>query len=173
MSERPAPWLRRLFRLPVPLFRAGLGRRVMRGAAPWIAITTRGRQSGEPRVVLVDCLYEETPNGPWYVQSTYGENAGWVRNLVAHPLFEIESGVGRFAARARFLDGAESLAVMRRAVAGHALYIRMLGVFMGARVFSSEELARWFAGKFLTLEIRHERGASGSSSSPISSAGEP
>lgn len=173
MSERPAPWLRALFRMPLPLFRAGIGRRVLRGAAPWIAITARGRRTGKPHTVLVDCLLQESAAGPWYVQATYGTAAGWVRNIAANPSFEVESGARRFVAHARHLTPEEALPVLRRAVAGHPAYIRMLAVFMGARVFGAEDLARWFAGSFLTLEIRQDAGASGISSSPIKSAGEP
>lgn len=173
MGRRRTRWIRTLFRVPLPLFRAGVGRRVLRGAAPWIAITARGRRTGKPHTVLVDCLLQESASGPWYVQATYGTDAGWVRNITANPRFEVETGDRSFTARARHLTREEALPVLRRAVAGHPLYVRLLAWFMGARASSKEHLARWFSDQFLTLELRRDDCDSGARARRFSGTHEP
>lgn len=182
MRERPSNWKRRLYRAPRVLFDAGLARAARRLGVPWILIRTRGRRSGREHAVVLDCLHEEP--GRWYVQSAYGLDADWVRNLIAEPRVEIETGRERGAATASILSTEESRRVAAAIVAAHPVYGRLVGLGLGARDLSRDELVRFFAETFPTIRIERvsaiqdpesssASGPGGSSSSPISKTGAP
>jgi deazaflavin-dependent oxidoreductase (nitroreductase family) len=104
MSERSKPrgWLGWFFRMPVGLFRIGLGRFM----PWWILLITTGRKSGRLRYNVVDVVKRE--GEAVFVLAAYGQQADWVRNLKANPSFKAQLGGRTFAARATFPSGAEA-----------------------------------------------------------------
>lgn len=171
MRARPSAWKRRLYRAPRVLFDAGLARTARRLGIPWILIRTRGRRSGREHAVVLDCLHEEP--GRWYVQSAYGPDADWVRNVLADPRVRIETGSEQALATASRLSPQEAGVIAAAIVAAHPIYARLVGAGLGARDFSRRGLARFFAESFPTLRIERAQeadsadsasGAAGSSS---------
>lgn len=81
--------LRLLFRLPLPLYRYGLGF-VLGGRILRLAHT--GRRSGLPREVALEVLRHDQTTDSFIVASAWGERADWYRNLVAQPRSEITVG---------------------------------------------------------------------------------
>lgn len=180
MRERPSNWKRRLYRAPRVLFDAGFARAARRLGIPWILIRTRGRKTGREHAVVVDCLHEEP--GRWYVQSAFGRDADWVRNALADPAVEVETGTERVRATATILSREEAGAVASAIVAAHPVYARLVGIALGARELAREKIASFLAESFPTLRIERAReaaspgsgsGPAGSSSSPIRGTGAP
>jgi deazaflavin-dependent oxidoreductase (nitroreductase family) len=62
-----------------------------------LLLTTTGRKSGLPR--LTPLQFEEV-DGAYYVAAARGVHADWFRNIVAHPLVEVQIQQGHFTATA-------------------------------------------------------------------------
>ena len=104
----PAPALRALGRLNVPIYRLSRGRLANKvGKAPVLLLTSTGRRSGLARTAPVVFLRD----GQNVV--VIGSNAGnakapaWSYNLQANPDAIIEIGGQRSSVRARLADGDE------------------------------------------------------------------
>jgi len=119
-----SPLLRQLFRLPILLWRLGLGRLVGR---LFMVLTTTGRSSGQPRRVAIE--YHEF-RGRKYVMAAWPQS-DWYRNIVHQPLVTVQTAGGAEPATARRIvdpgelneayDFVESNPVFRR-------WLRVLGV---------------------------------------------
>ena len=83
-------WLWRLMKFPRIPYALGLGRVVGRMV---LLLATTGRKSGLRRVTPLQ--YEEE-GGLYYVASARGQQADWVRNIVADPRVNVQVGARRF-----------------------------------------------------------------------------
>jgi len=104
-----------LMRMPIPLYRAGLGwifgRRL-------VMIEHLGRVSREPRFVVVEVV-EREPDAV-RVASGFGVHAQWYRNLRANGVAYLSTGrARRVRAAVRLLDRPESEAVLARYATEH------------------------------------------------------
>jgi deazaflavin-dependent oxidoreductase (nitroreductase family) len=156
MRDGPSAFQRFVFRAPVPLFRRGLGGVFRALGFPWIELATRGRRSGRPHTVLLDCLHEDPASGRYFVQSAYGMRSDWVRNALAQGTFEAAVGKDRFEATLEVVSADEAAKVADAVRANHPFYARIVALFMGHFDLSNEGLARW-SGQFPTLAIRRKR----------------
>ena len=96
-------------RLPIPLFRAGLGGLF---GDRLVLIEHRGRTSGKRRFVVVEVVGRD-PRAV-RVASGFGARSQWYRNIAANGVaFLTVGGHRRTAAVARMLDAAESERVLR------------------------------------------------------------
>lgn len=104
----PAGLYRILYRLPLTLYRLGLGG--LLNLASIMVLTTRGRSSGLPRYTPI----EYRPHGSKiYAVSGWGTRPNWVRNLTADPNVSLRQGQRAFAARAQVVeDSSEALRVL-------------------------------------------------------------
>lgn len=116
-----------LMRLPIGLFRRGLG---------WILwprllmIEHLGRRSGKPRFVVVEVLVRG--RGRFVVASGFGSGAQWYQNLRANHVAYLSTGLLRRArADPRFLGEQESRVVLERYGAVHPRAYRILREAMG------------------------------------------
>ena len=91
----------RLFRA---LYAVGLGPIVGRLI---LLLTTTGRRSGRKRVTA---LQYEVVAGEYWLGSSHGMRADWVRNLVADPIVEVQVRWRRFRGRAEVVDDAQRVA---------------------------------------------------------------
>lgn len=104
----PRGIIRMLLRLPLSLYRLGLGDVI--NAAHLLVLTTRGNKTGLPRHTALE--YRQHGR-KIYVVSVWGERPGWYRNLRADPLVTLQQGRRQFSARAYPVDNAgEALAVL-------------------------------------------------------------
>lgn len=107
---RARSWLGPGARLPLVLFRLGLGplvgRRVM-------VLTTAGRRSGRPRHAMV---YYEAAGDVLYAAAVYGPASDWYRNLLAEPLVTVQTHRGPEARRARLATPSDPVPVWIRVV---------------------------------------------------------
>jgi deazaflavin-dependent oxidoreductase (nitroreductase family) len=92
-------WLTRpILRVPVLLYRLGLGARLEKVC---LILTTTGRRTGRPHSVALD--YVEA-DGRIYIFTGYGARSDWYRNVLAWPEVIVQLGRRRLRGRARPLE---------------------------------------------------------------------
>lgn len=99
-----SPALKYAFKLPILLWRLGLGPLVGR---LFMILTTTGRSSGLPRRTAIE-FHEH--NGRKYVLSAWGERAQWYRNILADPHVTVQTARGTERATARRITDEGELA---------------------------------------------------------------
>lgn len=129
--DRPQPpvgWRRLLARLPILVFRCGLG---------WIfggrllLLHHTGRVTGLDRRVVLEVVEYEPDDGNWTVASGFGPKTAWYRNLRAEPKTVIEVGNRHHAVTARFLTPDDGAEIMARYARRRPRTARRLCAFMG------------------------------------------
>ncbi|NDU71868.1 nitroreductase family deazaflavin-dependent oxidoreductase [Actinomadura sp. DSM 109109] len=130
--NRPAPptGLRRLlWRLPIRLYRVGLGpllgRRVM-------LLTHTGRKSGLPRQVVIEVVQHDEDG--YVAASGFGPRADWYRNVMANPDVTLQIGGRRVEAAGTPIPAAEGAEIMARYAPRHPVAARRLSKIMGFAV---------------------------------------
>lgn len=125
--QLPAGWRRLAARLPILLFRCGLG---------WVfgkrllLLHHTGRVTGLRRRAVLEVV-EYEPDDSWVVASGFGPSAAWYRNLRTEPKTIIEVGNRHHAVTAHFLTPDEGAEIMARYARRHPRTARRLCVFMG------------------------------------------
>ncbi|MGW2313691.1 nitroreductase family deazaflavin-dependent oxidoreductase [Actinomadura luteofluorescens] len=135
--DRPAPptGLRRvLWRLPIRLYRMGLGplmgRRIM-------LLTHTGRVSGLPRQVVIEVVQKDERG--YVAASGFGPRADWYRNVMASPDVTLQIGGKRVQATASPIPTEEGGEIMARYAPRHPAAARQLCKLMGFAVDGSAE----------------------------------
>ncbi|MFG2671791.1 nitroreductase family deazaflavin-dependent oxidoreductase [Streptomyces sp. NPDC048445] len=139
--RRPAPptgWRRTVARLPVHMFRAGLGP-LFRGRL--LLLVHTGRTSGQPRRTVVEVVESATVDGrrSWTVASGYGPGADWYRNLRRTPQATVQIGRRFHAVTAAELPAGEGGELMVRYAPRHPRVARRLCAYLGFTVDGSAE----------------------------------
>ncbi len=119
------PILKWSFRLPILLYRLGLGPIVGR---LFMILTTTGRKSSLPRRHAIEF---HVFAGRKYVFSAWGEKADWYRNLLSDPRVTVQTAAGVESMCARRVTGDANLAQAFRAFESNAIlknWVKTLGV---------------------------------------------
>ena len=128
----PKGWRRFLFRLPIRLYQARLGRLL---GQRFLLLEHVGRTSGQLRRVVIEVVARDDPSGPsWTVASGFGPQSAWYRNLQVTPRTTIQVGAHRHDVVARFLSPEEGGELMARYAVRHPKVARRLSAFMGFEV---------------------------------------
>jgi deazaflavin-dependent oxidoreductase (nitroreductase family) len=99
---------RALLRLPIWMYRLGLGR--LMGLTRLMVLTTWGRKSGLPRHTAIEY---RAHGSKIYVISAWGQRPNWYRNLLDQPVVRLRMGGQVLNARAQVVtDSSESLRVL-------------------------------------------------------------
>jgi deazaflavin-dependent oxidoreductase (nitroreductase family) len=147
VRSKPRGVLRWFFRVPVWMFRLGLG-----GFMPWwIMLTTVGRKSGMPHGAVVDIVQRD--DDKIYVVAAYGRRADWVRNLEANPSLKGQVGWSKFDAEAVFLEEADKNAFLLDLYRRRLTYTRTAMRAIGVKL-ENEEDVRVAASKMLVVQIK-------------------
>ncbi|MEU2551426.1 nitroreductase family deazaflavin-dependent oxidoreductase [Streptomyces sp. NPDC013313] len=126
--QPPSGWRRFAARLPIVLFRCGLG---------WIfgkrllLLHHTGRVSGLDRRAVLEVVEYAPADGSLIVASGFGTGAAWYRNLRAHPDTLIQLGNRHYTVTAHFLVQEEGADVMARYATRHPHLARRLCTFLG------------------------------------------
>jgi len=140
--QPPQGMARRLYRLPIKLYRLHLGWLLMEH---FLLLTHTGRKSGLPRQTVLEVLWHEKDCGAYYVLAGWGERADWVKNIEQTPQVTVIVGHRCFAARAVRLSPEEAeLKVIAYGRQHHRL-IRYLPRLLGYRIDGTEEDLRALA----------------------------
>lgn len=124
-----------LFRLPIWLYRVGLGRLL---GGRFLLLNHVGRKSGKMRQVVVEVVRHDEGSDSYVVAAGFGPQSQWYQNLLAHPEVSIQVGRRKLAVTAGFLSeeqGADEMADYGRRHPGAA---RQLSRLMGYKVDGSE-----------------------------------
>jgi deazaflavin-dependent oxidoreductase (nitroreductase family) len=124
------PLRRWLFRTPLLLRRVGIRGFERLLGIEWIVLTTVGRKSGRPHVVMLDVVGYHPASQAYYVQPADGRRADWVRNVAANPLVAAEVGGRHFSARVADVTGPEGAEVVLHFIRTHPLYARVIVWFV-------------------------------------------
>ncbi|MFC9428101.1 nitroreductase family deazaflavin-dependent oxidoreductase [Streptomyces sp. NPDC056987] len=124
----PTGWRRKVDRLPILLYRAGLG--PLFGRRMLLLIHT-GRFTGQSRQVVIGVVEQERAPRSWTVTSGSGASAQWYRNLRHTPQVTIQTGRRYHAVTARFPAPEECGLIMERYARARPRAARTLCAFLG------------------------------------------
>ncbi|MEV3930610.1 MULTISPECIES: nitroreductase family deazaflavin-dependent oxidoreductase [unclassified Streptomyces] len=124
----PRGWRRRLARLPIALFRVGLGPLF---GNRLLLLRHTGRTTGLDRCVVLEIVTYDADRGTWVLASGFGPEAAWYRNLRATPKTTVQVGNRHHAVTAHFLTAEEGGDIMARYASAHPRAARRLCAFMG------------------------------------------
>jgi deazaflavin-dependent oxidoreductase (nitroreductase family) len=126
--RRPGPVLRAALRLPVLLYRAGLGGLL---GGRFLMITHRGRRSGRTFHTVVEVVRRDPATGEVVVSAAWGGKADWLRNILASPALAVTCGRRRFVPAQRLLARPEAIDVLRAYAGAHPAAFRGVLRFVG------------------------------------------
>ena len=106
----------------------------------WMLITTTGRRTGRVHRVMVDVLGYDEATDTYFVEAAYGRRADWYRNIQANPVFRVQVGRHRFAARATPLSPDRGGELIVRFFRRRPTYTKAVLRMVGVRVRTEEDL---------------------------------
>lgn len=135
----PTGWRRLAARLPILLFRAGLGflfgRRLL-------LLHHVGRASGLDRMVVLEVVSYDPADASWIIASGFGPKAAWYQNLREQPKTLIRFGNRPHAVTAHFLTPDEGADILVDYARRHPRTARRLCAYMGLPVDGGETAYR-------------------------------
>lgn len=152
-----------LLRLPVGLYRAGLGGLL---GKRFLMITHTGRKTGRERQTVVEVVDHDPASGVYYVVSGWGERSNWYRNVMANPRVTVQVGNHKFDAIAERASPEEGARIMLFYAREHPQALRMLAQIMDYPLDGTEESAQEFGRKIPVLAFRPVSGVSAPDKAP-------
>lgn len=141
---------RLLYRLPIALYRVGLGRVL---GARFLLLEHRGRRSGRRRAAVLEVVDRDPGRRVWRVVAAWGERSDWLRNLRATPRARIETAGRSAPVDARELLATEAEEVLVAYGRRHPRAIRSLARLLGWRIDGSERDLRALAAVVRVVEL--------------------
>ena len=155
--SRPTGALRLAFRLPIYLYRLGLGQLL---GHRFMLLTHRGRRSGRVYQTALEVVRYDPSLRETVVASGWGERSDWYRNLKAHPALEIRTGRERYAPEQRFLTPEEVYREIVDYERRHPWAVRIVPSLLGFRLDGSDAARRAFANSVRMVAFRPRQGPS-------------
>jgi deazaflavin-dependent oxidoreductase (nitroreductase family) len=141
VRERPGRLALAVFRLPLPLYRAGWGWLL---GHTFVLVVHAGRKTGQPHAMTAMVLRYEPATSEVVVCANWGPTTDWIRNIRARPALRVQIGRESFAPQHRFLTNEESFAVAVDFRRRHPHRVRFAGRVLGWGDLRSEEVLRDF-----------------------------
>lgn len=155
-EKPPSGFLKYFFKVPVWLYKIGLGGMERIIGAEWMLLTTTGRKSGKLRQTMVDILDYDKTTDTYYIEAAYGARADWYKNIQANPLFEAQVGRRKFNARAGKLTSDNAAEALVQFYRRKPAYTRSVMAMVGMK-FEGEDELRKIAGKLSLLAVKPEK----------------
>ena len=149
--SRPTGASRLAFRLPIYLYRTGLGRLL---GHRFLLLVHRGRKSGLIRETVLEVFVHDPDTGESVVLSAWGEESDWYRNVAATPALEVRTGDQRYVPGQRFLDPEENHAVISDYGRRHPLAFRAFARVFGYPLLGTEAARRGVARSLRLVAFR-------------------
>lgn len=145
--DPPKGFVRFLARLPILIYRVGLGRLL---GHRFLMLHHVGRKSGKPRKVVLEVLRHQPADGSYLIASGWGERADWYKNLKASKITEIEVAGQKIPVMASFLSDSQAREELEIYAQAHPWACRMLFV-----LFKDENTRSWgdLAGRFRLVRL--------------------
>ena len=128
VRERPGRLALAVFRLPLPLYRAGWGWLL---GHTFVLVVHAGRKTGQPHAMTAMVLRYEPATSEVVVCANWGPTSDWIRNIRARPALRVQIGRESFAPQHRFLTNEESFAVAVDFRRRHPYRVRFAGAGPG------------------------------------------
>jgi deazaflavin-dependent oxidoreductase (nitroreductase family) len=138
IKQRPPSGLRRrLFRLPVWLYRARLGWLL---GERFLLLTHIDRQSGRPRETVLEMVLHDRTTDTYFIASGWGEKSDWIRNVQKAPTVSVNVGKRHFVARAKRLSIEQAQGTLLASARHHPWVFPILAkLIIGRRLKPTEE----------------------------------
>lgn len=136
--QRPHGWSRRLARMPILLYRAGLGWLL---GERFLMLTHTGRASGLPRQTVLEVVRHDRPTDTYFIASGWGTQSDWYRNIRQNPEVQVRVGRRRLEATAQQLPPEAAQQELRTYAQQHPAAARSLARILGHKI---EDPARDF-----------------------------
>ena len=141
--RRPGRLALFVFRLPLPLYRAGLGWLFL--GHTFMVLTHVGRKTGQPHATAAMVLAEDKATHEVVVCSVWGDRTDWVLNLKAHPAVLVQVGRDSFVPQHRFLSQDEAFAVGLDFRRRHPWRLRLMSRALGVDLRSDTAMRDYFS----------------------------
>lgn len=153
-----------VFRLPLPLYRAGLGWLL---GHTFMLLIHAGRRTGRPHETAAMVLGRDQDTDEVVICSVWGPSTDWIRNLKARPALRVQIGRESFVPRQRFLSEDEAFAVAVAFRRRHPRRLRLLCRVLGWGDLSTDAALREFISTrpFVALRPAHGGGTTVAGSS--------
>lgn len=135
-STSASGWLRFVYRLPVWLYRAGLGAFL---GDRFLLLEHTGRISRKLHGTILVIARQNKGAGMNVVASAYGAGANWYRNLAMTPQATIQIGSKKMPVEAKLLSPDESGQEMRVYASQHPTAARLIMGWRGCAVNGTED----------------------------------
>ncbi|MGX6509931.1 nitroreductase family deazaflavin-dependent oxidoreductase [Rhodococcus sp. SJ-2] len=132
----PSGIRRRLFRLPILLYRWHLGFVLGRR---FLLLEHKGRKTGKHRYVVLEVVNHDNTRDGFVVAVGFGAESDWYRNLRADPHVRVESGRERVAVTAELLEPDEGAEFFVHYADKHRRIATTLSATMGFEVDGSDD----------------------------------
>jgi deazaflavin-dependent oxidoreductase (nitroreductase family) len=150
----PSGFKRWLFRLPLKLYKAGLGWLL---GSRFVLLEHIGRVSAKTRQVVLEVVEHEQPVGGYYVVAAWGEQADWFQNIKVNPQITFQVGRRRFKGHADVLSREEAERVFLEYGRKHPRMLQELMNFVGYRIQRDEASYRDLAGHLPVVRLSSDR----------------
>lgn len=98
--QPPRGWKANIWRVPIWLYRLGLGGLF---GKRFLLLNHIGRVSGQPRQAVLEIVAFDAQTNTYYVVSGFGEKAQWFQNVMKMPKVNIQVGYQKVSAHAQRL----------------------------------------------------------------------
>ncbi len=133
---------RLLWRLPIGLYRLGLGWLL---TGHFLLLEHVGRKSGQMRRVVLEVVRRDKANDVYFVAVGFGPSSDWYRNLLKTPRAKIQSGFRKADVLAEVLPIEEAERVILDYARRYPTAIRTLARIIGYEIKKGETDYRGFA----------------------------
>lgn len=147
----PGRLLRALYRMPVLLYRLGLGPMLGRR---FLMVVHRGRTSGRLYQTVLEVVHYDPATQESIVAAAYGRHADWYRNLQSARAVEVRTGGGRFVPEQRVLTADEAGAAFDEYARHHPLLARLIPRLFGMRYDGSPAARRALVARVPMMAFR-------------------
>jgi len=143
VRRRPGRLALAVFRLPLPLYRAGWGWLLGR---TFLLLVHVGRKTGGPHAMTAMVLHDDRATGEVVICSGWGATTDWIRNLQARPALRVQVGRTSFTPQHRFLSDDEGFDVAVDFRRRHPYRMRFISRVLGWGDLRSDAVVRDFVG---------------------------
>lgn len=140
--EPPTGISRVLWRIPIFLYRIGLGRLL---GNRFLLLNHRGRKSGLPRQAVIEVVKYDRESGCYYVISGFGPKSDWYQNVVAHPNVSIQVGSKRMNVKGEKVSVSETEDILLDYSKRHPGALKALSRILGYAIEETEADVRSLA----------------------------
>jgi deazaflavin-dependent oxidoreductase (nitroreductase family) len=151
LRRRPGRLALAVFRIPLVLYRHGLGRLL---GTTFMLLVHAGRKTGQPHPMTAMVMRWDPATREVVIFSGWGPGSDWVRNLRARPALRVEVGRESYTPHHRFLSEDESVAVVRDFALRHPYRVRLATRILGWPDLHSDTVIRDFVGSHPFVALR-------------------